>query len=129
MTKLIQRCAEFIHQDEVGELPKRIRGIYVLYKKRLDNVYDVVYVGMTRQCAWSRINAHAKSKRKKNLWTHFSLFEVNYRIGNDMIKDLEGLIRHIYRNDSHANAINKARRYAAIRKVRVCKGTFKNWNR
>src|SRR2546429_7231036 len=33
MLRLIQKCAEFIPQERVGDLKKRLRGIYVLYKR------------------------------------------------------------------------------------------------
>lgn len=125
MRNLIKRCAEFIPQQQVSRLPKKIRGIYALFHKKKG--YDVVYVGMTRKCVWSRINAHARSRRKKKLWTHFSLFEVNRNVKERMIRELEGIIRHIYRKDSRANSINKMRGYDSLRKRRVCKGEFKDW--
>ena len=128
MNELIKRCAEFIPKAQIERLPRKIRGIYVLFhRKTKGNIFDVVYVGMTTKCVWSRINAHAKSRRKKNLWEYFSLFEVNNNLNNNLIKELEGIIRHIYRKDSRANKINKMKGYDLLRKCRVCKGEFENW--
>jgi len=117
---LIKRCAEYIPQKEISKVPKNIKGIYILLNHKGKN-YDVAYVGMTAKCIWSRVNAHAVSKRKRKLWTHFSLFETK---NEKTIKELEGIIRHIYRKDSRANKINIMVGYDALRKIRACKGRF-----
>ena len=45
--RLIKNCMEFVHQDDVKNVPQKTRGLYVLfkYRPRLDK-YDVVYIGM-----------------------------------------------------------------------------------
>jgi hypothetical protein len=47
--RLVKCSAEFIPKDRVNHLPRKLRGIYVLYKQRhggVDPKYDVLYVGM-----------------------------------------------------------------------------------
>ena len=53
MLRLIQKCAEFLPQERIGDLKKRLRGIYVLYKhargaKGANDIFNLVYVGMAR---------------------------------------------------------------------------------
>jgi hypothetical protein len=123
--RLVRRIAEFITKDEVRLLPRSLRGIYVLYKRRLDHgreKYDVLYVGMAaagrRGGMRGRLMSHARSKRKGKLWTHFSAFEVWDNIRDDEVAELEGLFRHIYRKDSNANALNIQRGFKKTRSVR-----------
>ena len=52
--KLIKHSVEYLKRDlvNINKIPKRTRGIYVLYKKRANKLkpkgdaYDVVYIGM-----------------------------------------------------------------------------------
>ena len=122
--RLIQRCAEFIPRGEVRRVPRRRRGIYVLYRqrgyldsKRLQPRRDVLYVGMTDFSIRSRLYSHARSKRKKG-WSHFSVYEAWPNITEQEIRELEGLFRHIYRTDGRANMLNLQRGFRAIRKIR-----------
>jgi hypothetical protein len=78
--RLVKRSVEFTPKDRLKFLPRELRGIYVLYKERLDRgviKYDVLYVGMAtagrRGGMRGRLTSHAKSKRKGELWTHFSV--------------------------------------------------------
>src|SRR5258705_4516087 len=129
--RLIHRCAEYKPQAEAWDLPRGLRGIYVLYKRRSKSRvihFDVVYVGM----AWAgrkgnirgRLKQHAK--RKVDLWTHFSVFEVWDNIRDDEIRELEGLFRHIYKRDSGANRLNIARVFQALANVR--KNRVADWD-
>jgi hypothetical protein len=106
--KFIKRVAEFQLSTESDEIPDNTRGIYVLLRKVARNEFDVVYVGMTGAGMWSRIKSHRKNKRLK--WTHFTVFEVHDNITDSEIKEIEGLIRHIYRKDSRANRLKRANR-------------------
>src|SRR5438552_3418062 len=78
--RLIRRRIEFITPSEVRDLPSRLRGIYVLYKKRRKvrpngkPCFDVVYVGMARNGVKGRLWEHLR--KKKDLWSHCSVFEV-----------------------------------------------------
>jgi hypothetical protein len=67
----------------------------------------------------ARLKAHAGSKRKRKMWTHFSAFEVWPNIMETEISELEGLFREIYRKDRRANGLNRQRRHQRIQKVRV----------
>lgn len=126
--RLIKRCAEFISKEDIKKLPRYIRGIYVLYRQRKpEKVFDVVYVGMARRKIKGRIKGHAKSRRKRKLWTHFSIFEVWDNIRNEEIIELEGILRHIYRKDSQANRINKHRSFKKLKHIRNNK--LESWQR
>jgi len=123
--RLVKRSAEFIQKEKASSLPRRLRGIYVLYKHRRGSrgdKYDVLYVGMAttgrRGGMRGRLLSHAKSKRKRNLWTHFSAFEVWDNIRDEEVAELEGLFRHIYRNDSKANSLNIQRGFKRAARVR-----------
>ena len=101
---------------------KGLRGIYALhrYRPRIAK-YDVVYVGMADGEAGirARLKAHANSKRKRDLWTHFSAFVVWPNITEAEITELEGLFREIYRKDKRANALNRQRRCRQLQNVRT----------
>jgi hypothetical protein len=117
--RLVKRSAEFLGIDEVPNVPRRRRGLYVLYKRRRKSGkehFDVVYVGMARTGIRARLVSHAKSKR--NEWTHFSAFEVWDNVRDEEIVELEGLFRHLYRRDSKANGLNKQKRFQKVFKVR-----------
>jgi hypothetical protein len=118
--RLIKRCAEYIDVSQVFDLPGGLRGIYVLYRKRkLAGTirYDVVYVGMASR---GSIRARLKNHRRKKAgtWTHFSVFEVWDNIRDEEVRELEGLFRHLYRDDSKASPLNAARSYKALRALR-----------
>ncbi|MHB0961790.1 MAG: GIY-YIG nuclease family protein [Gemmatimonadaceae bacterium] len=118
--RLIKRCAEYLEGDQVLKLPRGLRGIYVLYKRRLHKggySFDVVYVGMASKGGIrSRLKSHRR--KKAGLWTHFSIFEVWENIRDDEVRELEGLFRHLYRDDSKASPLNLARGYKALRRLR-----------
>ena len=110
--KFIKKCAEFKTLKEVKHIPRSLRGIFTLlkYRPRL-KTYDVVYIGLggtgARSGIRSRVNQHLRSKKKRDLWTHFSIFEVWDNITGDEIRELEGLFRYIYRRDTRANRLNR----------------------
>jgi hypothetical protein len=123
--RLVRRIAEFIPKDRVSALPRRLRGIYVLYKQQAHGPrvkYDVLYVGMAaagrRGGLRGRLMSHARSRKKRNLWTHFSAFEVWDNIRDEEVAELEGLFRHIYRKDAAANALNIQRGFKKASRVR-----------
>jgi hypothetical protein len=119
--RLIKRSAEYRSQDEVLDLPRGVRGIYVLYKcrPRIEQ-YDVVYVGMTTTGHAGGVRGRLKSHKTKKvgLWTHFSVFEVWDNIRDEEICELEGLFRHIYRLDTKANRLNKQRGFKKLLTIR-----------
>lgn len=124
--RLIKRSAEFRSIDEVRDVPKRRRGLYVLYKRRRKagvNHFDVVYVGMARTGMYARLVSHTKSKTRE--WTHFSVFEVWDNVRDEEIVELEGLFRHLYRRDSKANSLNKQKKFHKAFKIR--ENDFSQW--
>jgi hypothetical protein len=132
--KLVRLSAEYQLKNSVGLLPKRLRGIYVLYKEnhvKGRQKFDVQYVGMATSGRGgglrSRLKSHLRSKRKKNFWTHFSAFVVWDNIRDDEVAELEGLFRHIYRKDSAASRLNLQRGFKKIRLVR--ENNIKKWPR
>ncbi len=118
--ELIKRCAEFQPRAKLSSTRLKVRGLYALlrYRPRLKQ-YDVVYVGLATKSVGSRLRAHSRSKRKGRLWTHFSVFEVRESVGERVIRELEGLFRHVYRKDSRANPLNRQRRFRELLKVRI----------
>src|SRR5688572_4642467 len=123
--RLVKRSAEYLDKTRVRDMPRRLRGIYVLYRRQADGnteKFRVVYVGMAaagrRGGIRGRLLRHTKSKRKSALWSHFSAFEVWDNIRDDEVAELEGLLRHIYRHDPEANKLNIQKGFKKARSVR-----------
>jgi hypothetical protein len=122
--RLIRRCFEFAPQEDYLTVPPGTRGIYVLYRRRRlrggaehgAHRFDVVYIGLANVGVRRRLLSHVRQKGGE--WTHFSVYEVWDNIRQDEIAELEGLFRHIYRFDSHANRLNIAKSYQRLRRVR-----------
>ena len=132
LLRFVRTCAEHLPEDRVLDLPRGLRGIYVLYKSQAGRSrkknFEVVYIGM----AWAgsggirtRLRKHRRSKHGQ--WTHFSVFEVWDNIRDEEIRELEGLFRHIYKRDSRANTLNAARGFKPLRKLRNNK--IRGWPR
>ena len=99
--RFIKHVAEFVPLELSKNIPYDTRGIYALLNKHGAR-FDVIYVGKTIGL-FSRLGQHQRDKRLKSKWTHFTLFEVHDNITDEEIRELEGLIRHMYREDSQAN--------------------------
>lgn len=118
--RLIKRCVEYLPIEEILCFPRGIRGVYVLYKFRPKiEKYDVVYVGMTKAGNGGGVRARLRlhKKRKPDLWTHVSVFEVWDNIRDEEIVELEGLFRHIYHYDSRANRLNVQRGFKKLLQI------------
>lgn len=124
--RLVERCYELVIKDDVGVVPYGTRGIYVLYKEAPPPArskiprFDVVYIGLAAGVGngvRGRLYRHRIDKPEE--WTHFSVFSVWPNIREEEIRELEGLLRHIFRFDTHANRLNIAKGYNAIRSVRM----------
>jgi len=121
--RLIKRCVEFLPKTEIENVPPRTRGIYVLFNHRPRlGKYDVVYIGMAAGTKTAsirgRLKVHKRSKRKGELWTHFSALEVWENIREEEIIELEGIFRHIYRKDNRANRLNLQKSFKKLTRVR-----------
>ena len=115
--RLLKRRQEFVHVEGIDQLPRGMRGIYVLYKHYpKGRRFDVVYVGMA---ADGSIRGRLRSHRtkKKELWTHCSVFEAWDNITPAEVKELEGIFRHIYRKDSRAAELNIQRSFGRMKKL------------
>lgn len=126
--KFIKRSAEFQPLNQVTLIPPDTRGIYALLHEKGKNEYEVLYVGMSgadRAGIRGRLVEHGK--KRKGLWTHFSIFEVWDNITQEEIRELEGILRHIYRKDPRAHQMNLQKSFQRLknRKVRVRK--MKDW--
>jgi len=63
--RMFKRCAEFRHREEIEIVPRKIRGIFVLFYERPKlRKYDVVYIGMATNSIIRRVRAHARSRVK-----------------------------------------------------------------
>lgn len=117
--RLIKSVLEFIPKDSINLVPIKTRGIYALYQKDGKNVFNLVYIGMARgKKSGIRKRLLMHNKRKRDLWTHFSMFEVWDNIREDEIEELEGLFRHLFRHDSTANRLNKQKGYKKLTRLR-----------
>jgi hypothetical protein len=114
--RLFKQRVEFQPREEISSIPPGVRGIYALLRKRGER-FDVVCVGMARQGVKGRLRRHAQSKTKRDLWTHFSIFEVFDNVRGEEIEEREGLLRHIYRRDSRANRLNMQKAFAKLSRV------------
>ena len=115
--RLLKRRQEFVPVGGVDDLPRGMRGIYVLYAYRPRiRRFDVVYVGMAAE---GGIRPRLRSHRikKKGLWTHCSVFEVWENVTPAEVKELEGILRHIYRKDSRAARLAVQRSFARMKKL------------
>lgn len=120
--RFIKSALEYREVDELHLVPKNLRGLYALYRKR-GRSYDAVYIGMSgsgeKGRIKSRLISHKRSPEKE--WTHFSYYEVWDNISDSEIKELEGLFRQIYRFDSRANSLNKQQSHKPL--LKTCKET------
>lgn len=85
---LFKNSFEFLPISEIEMVPPKVRGIYVLYKAKVKNRMDVVYVGMARgekTGVKARLKSHEKNKVK--LWTHFSVYEVWNNISKEQVQE------------------------------------------
>jgi hypothetical protein len=119
--RLIKGCVEYIENERLFELLASARGMYVLYRgpkgpARRGRKGEVVYVGMAGQGSIrARLKLH---RRRKDTWTHFSVFEVWDNIRDEEIRELEGLFRHIYKRDTRVNPLNLARGFKPMASVK-----------
>ena len=127
--RLIKNSMEYVSSSDINRVPGRTRGLYVLYREnKKDNSFNVVYVGMARGKSTgitSRLLSHRRNPRKRNKWTHFSIYEVWDNITEEEIEELEGLFRHLFRKDAMANSLALQRSYKPLNKV--ARRSKKNW--
>lgn len=123
--RFIKQCIEYckFKDDIVKDIPHRTRGFYILYKKHGKN-YKVVYIGMAggpRTGVHGRLKNHLKKKKA----THFSVFEVHDSVSEEEVRELEGLLRHVFARDQRVDVEATQRTYAKLRPVR--KKDWSSW--
>ncbi len=115
--RLFRRRQEFVPVDDIDDLPRGMRGVYVLYRHRPKiRRFDVVYVGMAAE-GGIRPRLRSHKTKKQGLWTHCSVFEVWENVTPTEVRELEGIFRHIYRKDSRAARLNMQRSFGRMRKL------------
>jgi hypothetical protein len=102
---LIEKAAEFLPLAESTRVPAKTRGLYLLLKKqRARNRYEVVYVGMAcGPLAGIRGRLRSHRRKKSGRWTHFSVFKVWDNVSPQVVRELEGIVRHFYWKDPGVN--------------------------
>jgi hypothetical protein len=64
VNRWIKHVAEHRAKAEAEQLPRNLRGLYVLYRKRrTGRRYDVVYVGLSKTGMRPRLLSHRRSKK------------------------------------------------------------------
>jgi hypothetical protein len=115
--RLFRRRQEFVPVDDIDDLPRGMRGVYVLYRHRPKiRRFDVVDVGMAAE-GGIRPRLRSHRTKKQGLWTHCSVFEVWENITPTEVRELEGIFRHIYRRDSRAARLNMQRSFGRMKKL------------
>lgn len=122
--RLIQFQREYIAQEDIDKLPGRLRGIYVLYETVANDskrpFRNVVYVGMSTLGMKGRLRNHRKEtkangdKGKGGQWDCCSVFVVWPNVRDDEIRELEGILRHIFRRDDDAKKLNVQLAYSRL---------------
>lgn len=64
----------------------------------------------------ARLRQHRRTKYGP--CTHFSVFELWENIRDDEVRELEGISRNIYRDDTRASPLNVARGFKSLRALR-----------
>ncbi len=83
-------------------------------------MYDVVYVGMAGGEVKSGIGGRLRShvRRKGKYWTHFSVYEVWDNIRESEVRELEGILRHLFRKDTRANTLAVQKGFIKLHRIR-----------
>jgi hypothetical protein len=128
-SSFIKRSYEKIPRANISKIPGALRGFYTLMKKKRLNLfngkfrqrYKIVYLGISdshKRGILQRLESHDNSSRKSPHWNYFSVFEVKRRVNQKLLKELEALILHIYRNDLKVNKLNRIRGSNVVRSTR-----------
>ena len=118
--RLVRNSVEYCTRKDINDVPRKTRGIYVLYKYRHHyDAYNVVYVGMSGgEYAGVKGRLQKHLRNKGDHWTHVSVYQAWDNIRDEEVKELEGLFRHLYRYDHKANKLNKQRGFKKLNQVR-----------
>ena len=113
--RLIKRCRLHLKQGD-WQIPPVTRGVYVLYRERpgrgKHKTFEVFYIGVggiskeAHSGVGGRVKHHAKSKSKRDKWTHYSFFEVHDNVSREEIVELESLFLWIFGSDPRIKLAN-----------------------
>lgn len=110
LLRTIKRWKRYEPCSHWNQVPRSTRGLYVLYRRRQDDLYEVRYIGVAGlgPTGGGGIRSRLKSHNAKiRGWTHFSYFEVHDNIVKDEIRELEALLLAIFRHDARIQLANK----------------------
>lgn len=115
--RLIEKKKEMISISDIDAIPKSLRGIYVLYRSAESGdpkkpFRHVVYVGMSASGIKGRLRAHRR--RKSEYWDCCSIYVVWPNVREEEIRELEGILRHIFRFDPDAQQLNAQGSYKKL---------------
>jgi hypothetical protein len=114
--RLIKRSRLYEYRGDFRGVPPVTRGVYVLYRERLPKrksgrpIYEVSHIGVAGVATEattgmsSRLKNHHKNKAG---WTHYSIFEVHDNVRGEEIRELEGLLLRIFRDDPRVALSNE----------------------
>ncbi|MBB5426161.1 hypothetical protein QF000_005402 [Paraburkholderia atlantica] len=118
--RLIEEKRELLDKNEIDTLPRGLRGIYVLYQEvsnpsQKKPFRNVVYIGMSASGIKGRLRKHRSDPRKSDKWNVCSVFSVWPNVRVDEIRELEGILRHIYRFDAESQGMNNQGTYIKLK--------------
>ena len=110
LLRLIKRWKRYELRVNWRRIPPNTRGVYVLYKNKRSDEYEVVYIGVAGlgKTGGGGVRGRLKSHNARiKDWSHFSLFEVHDNVTRDEIRELEALLLGIFRHDLRIELTNK----------------------
>jgi hypothetical protein len=123
--RIVKRWKRYRPKDEIHRVPRDTRGFYVLYSKGRGERYEVRYIGVSGLGKGGRVHRRLRShRRKKDDWTHFSLFEVHDNITAAEIRELEAMLLEIFHHDPRiglANVRTGSRAFSRLRREKLWK--------
>ena len=108
--RTIKRWKRYEPRENRTRVPKQTRGVYVLYRSKSIDNYEVVYIGVAGLGEGGGGSIHRRLRshdRRIKSWTHFSFFEVHDNITSEEIRELEALLLGIFRHDPRIQLTNK----------------------
>ena len=114
------RRPEIVPQKDRNKIPGRPKGIYVLFDKVLGkNKYRVEYVGRSTTNVKERLASHARNERRREEWSHCTVFKVHDKVSAKEISQLEEFILYIFRKDPRTIGLNKNKSTKKLVSLRV----------
>lgn len=110
LLRLIKRWRRYEPRGKWDRVPRRTRGLYVLYRKGSSGEYEAVYIGVAGigKSGGGGIRGRLKSHHaNRKDWTDYSMFEVHDNVSREEIRELEALLLAIFRHDPRIKLANK----------------------